>query len=143
MCFSGQLTEHAFDQLKHHLCSSPVLMSPDFNRDFVLQTDALDRGVGAVLSQIDKEGVEHPVAYYSCKLFPREDKYSTVKKECLAIKLGIQNFCIYLLGRPFTVQTDHRCLEWLDRLKENNARLTRWSLSLLPYALKIVYQKGS
>lgn len=134
--------EHAFDQLKYHLCSSPVLMSPDFSRDFVLQTDASDRGVGAVLSQIDKEGVEHPVAYYSCKLLPREEKYSTVKKECLAIKFGIQNFRVYLLGRPFTVETDHRCLEWLDRLKENNARLTRWSLSLQPYTFKVVYRKG-
>ena len=99
-----------------------------------------DRGVGAVLSQIDKEGIEHPVAYYSCKLLPREEKYSTVEK-CLAIKLGIQNFRVYLLGRPFTVQTDHCCLEWLDCLKENNARLTRWSLSLQPYAFKIVYRK--
>ena len=86
--------------------------------------------------------VEHPVAYYSRKLLPREEKYSTVEKECLAIKLGIQNFRVYLLGCPFTVETDHRCLEWLDRLKENNTRLTRWSLSLQFYMFKVVYRKG-
>ena len=90
--------EHAFDQLKGHICSSPVLLLPDFNRDFVLQTDASDRGVGAVLSQVDQEGIEHPVAYFSQKLLPREEKYSTVEKECLAIKLGIQNFRVYFLG---------------------------------------------
>ena len=133
---------NAFDKLKHHLRSSPILKSPDFDRDFVLQTDASDRGVGAVLSQTDQEGVEHPVAYFSRKLLPREEKYSTVEKECLAIKLGIQNFRVYLLGRPFTVETDHHCLEWFDHLKENNARLTRWSLALQPYAFKVVYRKA-
>ena len=45
----------------------------------------------------------------------------------------------YLLGRPFTIQTDHRSLEWLDRLKENNARLTRWSLALQPYQYSVVH----
>ena len=117
--------EHTIDQLKGQFCSSPVLLLPDFNQDFVLQTDASDRGVGAVLSQVDQKGIEHPVAYFSRKLLPREEKYLMVEKESLAIKLGIQNFCVYLLGCPFTVETDHCCLEWLDCLKENNARLTR------------------
>ena len=56
---------------------------------------------------------------------PREQRYSTVEKECLAIKLATHTFRVYLLGRRFVIQTDHRALEWLNRLKENNARLTR------------------
>ncbi len=52
-----------------------------------MQTDASDRGIGAVLSQLSDEGSEHPVAYYSRKLLPREDRYSTVEKECLDIRL--------------------------------------------------------
>ena len=59
------------------------------------------------------DGEEHPIAYYSRKLLPREEKYATVKKECLAIKLGVQAFRVYLLGHQFVVQTDHRSLEWL------------------------------
>ena len=98
----------------------------------MLQTDASDRGVGAVLSQIRSDGGEHPIAYYSRKLLPREERYSTVEKECLAVKLGIQAFRVYLLGRPFRIQTDHRSLVWLDRLKESNTRLDRWSLPLQP-----------
>ena len=132
----------AFNQLKDQLCSSPVLRSPDFDRGFVLQTDASGRGVGAVLSQLDDAGQDRPVAYFSRKLLPREEKYSTVEKECLAVKLAIQHFRVYLLGRHFVVQTDHRCLEWLDRIKENNARLTRWSLVLQPYDFKVVYRSG-
>ncbi len=96
----------------------------------MLRRMLLIMGVGAVLSQVDDTGVDHPVAYYSWKLLDRETRYSTVEKECLAIKLGIQAVKVYLLGRHFTVQTDHHALTWLHRLKENNARLSRWSLAL-------------
>ena len=75
----------AFKVLKSALCSSPVLRSPNFTKDFVLQTDASDIGVGAVLSQLDEEGNDYPLAYFSRKLLPREQRYSTVEKECLAI----------------------------------------------------------
>ena len=52
----------------------------------MVQTDASDRGVGVVLSQLGSDGVKHPVAYFNHKLLSREEKYSTVEKECLAIK---------------------------------------------------------
>ena len=134
--------EEAFGALRQALCQTPVLRSPDFNKPFVLQTDASERGVGAVLSQ-SIDGEEHPVAFFSRKLLPREEKYSTVEKECLAIKLACQSFRVYLLGGHFTVQTDHRALEWLDRLKENNSRLTRWSLALQAFDFDVVYRAGS
>ncbi len=130
-------------ELKTVLCSSPILYSPDFGREFVLQTDASDRGVGAVLSQQMCDGEEHPIAYYSWKLLPREERYSTVEKECLAVKLGIQAFRVYLLGRPFQIQTDHCSLVWLDRLKESNTCLARWSLALQPYQFTVTYRPGS
>ena len=62
-------------------------MSLDFEKSFVLQTDEL--GVGAVLSQQGDDGHEHPVAYWSRKLLPKEQKYSTIEKECLAITWGL------------------------------------------------------
>ena len=74
------------------MCSSPVLEVPDFQKPFILQTDASERGVGAVRSQKNALGQEHPVSYFSHKLLPREAKYSTVEKECLAIKLAVQAF---------------------------------------------------
>jgi len=133
----------AFDKLKTVLCSAPVLRTPDLEKPFVLQTDASQRGVGAVLSQLDEVGADHPVAFFSRKLLPREERYSTIEKECLAIKLAIHAFRVYLLGCPFTIQTDHRSLEWLDRIKENNARLTRWSLLLQPYQYHVEYRPGN
>ncbi|KAL5510007.1 hypothetical protein EMCRGX_G005471 [Ephydatia muelleri] len=109
-----------------------------------LQTDALERGFGAVLSQRSAEqGEEHPIAFFSRKLLPREEKYSTIEKECLAIKLAMHAFRTYLVGRHFTVETDHRSLVWLDKLKDSNSRLTRWSLALQPYNFTVVHRSGS
>ena len=95
--------EKALITLKRALCQSPVLANPDFSKEFILQTDASDRGVGAVLSQIGEDGILR-----SRKLLPRETRYSTIEKECLAIKLGVEAFRVYLLGRKFEIQTDHR-----------------------------------
>ena len=61
--------EKAFEILKKALCSTSVLRSPDFGRPFILQTDASNRGIGAVLSQHDDDGTEHPIAFYSRKLY--------------------------------------------------------------------------
>ena len=77
------------------------------------------------------------------KLLPREEKFSTTEKECLAIKLSIQAFNVYLMGRTFIIETDHRSLEWLDRIKHTNARLTRWSLFLQSYSYSVKYRQGT
>ncbi len=135
--------DKAFETQKQLLCQEPILSSPNLEKPFTLQTDASERGVGAVLSQYGDDGGEHPMAYFSRKLLPREERYATVEKECLAIKVACQSFRVYLLGRPFTIQTDHQALKWLDVcLKENNARLTSWSLALQPYEFTVRYRAG-
>ncbi len=116
------------------------MQNPDFNRVFILQTDASGVGVGAVLSQGENE--DHTIAYFSRKLLPREISYSTVEKECLAIILAVKHFKAYLLGRSFLTQTDHRALQWLDKFKEKNARLTRWSLLLQPFNFAVQHRRG-
>ncbi len=135
--------EAAFDDLKAALQRKPVLMVAEPTRPFVLQTDASNYGLGAVLSQGGDDGYEHPVAYASRKLLPREVKYATVEKECLAIVWAIKFFYVYLYGQAFTVETDHQPLLWLNRMKNTNPRLTRWSLQLQPYRFQLKYRKGS
>ena len=134
--------ELAFQTIRICLCSSPVLCAPNFSKAFILQTDASNRGIGGILSQLDEENIDRPVAYYSRKLLPREERYSTVEKECLAIKYAVEAFYTYLLGREFTIQTDHSALKWLDNFKDSNSRLTRWSLALQPYHYRIIYRAG-
>ena len=134
--------EEAFQTLKRLLYSAPVLKGPDFNKPFILQTDASECGIGAVLSQLDENQKEHPTAFFSKKLLSRKEKFSTIEKECLAIKLACRSFRVYLLGRPYLIQTDHHALEWLDRLKENSAHLTCWSLALQPFQFKVKHCPG-
>ncbi|KAL0173155.1 hypothetical protein M9458_033466, partial [Cirrhinus mrigala] len=110
--------ERAFQHIKQALTTEPVLRAPDFNCPFLLQMDASDTGLGAMLSQV-QEGEEHPIVYISRKLSQAERNYAAVEKEALAIKY-------YLLGRRFTLFTDHAPLQWMARAKDTNARVTRW-----------------
>ncbi|KAI4885672.1 hypothetical protein NFI96_028253 [Prochilodus magdalenae] len=134
--------EHSFNELKNALCEEPVLASPDFSKPFIVQTDASGSGLGAVLLQGEGED-RKPILYISRKLFPREVKYSTIEKEALAIKWALDSLKYYLLGNDFVLETDHRALQWIRRMKDSNARITRWYLSLQPYRFDIVYRKGS
>lgn len=74
----------AFRTLQEALCCNPVLVVPDFERQFVVQTDASEIGLGAVLSQ-EVEGVEHPILFLSRKLEPWENNYPVIEKEVLAV----------------------------------------------------------
>ncbi|XP_060075036.1 uncharacterized protein LOC132554744 [Ylistrum balloti] len=133
---------NAFRALKDAMTQAPVLINPDFEKHFYLQTDASNTAIGGVLSQ-KVDGDEHPVAYTSRKLLPREINYSTVEKECLAIVWSIETFGYYLNGVQFTVETDHNPLVWLEKTKLKNQRLMRWALALQPYCFDINYRKGS
>ncbi|XP_014880742.1 trace amine-associated receptor 4-like [Poecilia latipinna] len=112
-----------------------------FAKDFLLQTDASEKDLGAVLLQGPPED-QHPVAYISRKLLPRERRYATVEKEALAIKWALDSFKYYLLGREFTLQTDHRALQWLEKMKDTNGRITRWYLAMQPFRFKVHYIPG-
>ena len=133
--------EDAFNALKQSLCEEPVLKAPDFNKPFVLHTDASQVGLGAVLSQvIDEE--EHPIMYISRKLLKHEMNYATVEKEALAVKWAIHHLRYYLWGRKFTLITDHAPLKWMSRNKDRNARVTRWFLELQDYNFKVEHRPG-
>ena len=134
--------QRAFERVKEALCGEPLLFTPNFSLPFILQTDASDRGLGAVLTQ-QVEGVDRPVLYISRKLSQRETKYSTVEKECLAIRWAVGSLRYYLLGRPFTLCSDHAPLQWLHRMKDTNARITRWYLALQPFNFKVVHRPGA
>lgn len=82
-------TEEAVTQLKATLCTTPVLYSPNLKILFLLQTDASDYAIGAVLSQTHPDG-EHPMVYLSRKLHPNERRHSTIEKEALAIKWAVE-----------------------------------------------------
>ena len=115
----------AFSGLKHKLTNAPILSFPDFTKPFLLDTDASHSGTGAVLSQ-EIDGQEKVIAYASRTLSKSEKKYCVTRKELLALVTFIRHFRPYLLGRKFTLRTDHSSLKWLQQLKEPEGQMARW-----------------
>ena len=114
------------------LLSEPVLMAPNFDKQFKLYVDASDLGMGAVLLQEDSVEVDHPVCYYSKKFDLHKRSYLTVEKETLALVLSLQHFEVYLSSTIVSVEvfTDHNLLVYIQRMKNHNKWLLRWSLVL-------------
>ena len=96
--------KHAVWELKEKIQSAPVLVFPDFEKPFLLETDASEEGLGAVLSQKQDDGQYHPVAFGSCTLTPSEQNYHSSKLEFPALKWSLtKHFKEYLAYTPFTV----------------------------------------
>ncbi len=137
----GDAQERAFQLLKQMLTQAPILRLPDLNRQFIVQADASDTGVGAVLLQEYDDG-KFPVAYVSKKLLPRERRYSVIERECLALVYAVRKFNKYLYGKEFVLQTDHQPLAHICRFKAENSRIMRWALYLQTYQFRIEAIKG-
>ncbi|GFW43657.1 retrovirus-related Pol polyprotein from transposon 297 [Trichonephila clavipes] len=132
--------ENAFRELKGKLIDKPVLYAPNFEREFIVQTDASNAGLGAVLSQLNEQGEEHPILYLSKKFSEVEKRYCTTEKECASIVFAIKRLHYYLDGNSFLVMTDHNPLVWLNRNVSSSHRLMRWALQ--PYNFRIVHRSG-
>ena len=99
--------QSAFDELKKHLSSSPILTFPNFEETFVVTTDASFEGIGGVLTQV-RNNKHFPIAYYSRTLNSAESRYSAYELEALAIKACLQKWRYYVLGYPVKVRSDNQ-----------------------------------
>jgi len=124
-----QEQQDAFEELKRKLTEASVLACPDFSEKFVLQSDANDIGLGAVLTQTI-QGTERVIAFASRRLIAAEENYSATQKECLAIVWAIRKLRCYLEGYRFEVITDHLALKWLNSIDNPTGRIARWALEL-------------
>jgi len=131
----------ALDKLKNAVTNPPILQYADFSKPFVLTTDASNEALGAVLSQ-NHTGKDLPIYYASRVLNDTEKRYSTIEKEMLAIVWAVKIFRCYLLGRHFTIFTDHKPLKGIANLKDQDTRLGRFRLKLLEYDFEIRYKTG-
>lgn len=134
--------QQAFEYLKECLISSPILVYPDWNRKFILFTDASTFALGAVLTQRDKQDQEHVIAYASRTLLPAEKNYTATELECLAVVWAIGKFHHYLHGKRFSLITDHSALCHLLNVTTPNGRLARWVMKLQAYDFDITHRSG-
>ena len=134
--------QEAFENLRSRLTRAPILAFPDYTLPFVLDTDASDLWIGAVLSQVSSLGQEQVVAYGSRLLSKAERNYSVTRRELLAVVTFTRLFRPYLLGRRFTVRTDHSSLQWIQNFKEPEGQLARWLEQLQEYDFEVIHRKG-
>ncbi|KAJ1143845.1 hypothetical protein NDU88_010147 [Pleurodeles waltl] len=134
--------QKAFDALKEAMCTAPVLKAPDYSQEFIVQTDASEHGIGAVLAQLNEEGRDQPVVFISRRLLPREQRWSAIEREAFAVVWALKKLRPYLFGTHFLVQTDHRPLRWLMQMRGENPKLLRWSISLQGMGFTVEHRPG-
>ena len=132
--------QKAFEELRLRLVTSPILAFPDYMCAFILDTDASDTGIGAVLSQVHPDGTERVIAYTSRSLTKPERRYCVTRRGLLAVVTFIHHFRQYLLGRRFSLRTDHGSLTW--NFKEPEGQLARWLERLQEYDFSITHRPG-
>jgi hypothetical protein len=135
--------QEAFETLRGHLLTAPILIRPDYDQDFILQTDWSGIAIGAILAQQHDDGKEHVVAYWSRSLNSAELNYSASEGEAMAALKAIQHFRQYLHGRRFQLQTDHVALKWLMTTTNLQGKLATWALTLQEYDFDVLYKKGN
>ena len=145
----GELTwtpgmHKAFAALKHALVTPPVLAYPQVGERYWLECDGSKRGLGCVLSQMQKDGKLHPVAYGSRAVSRAEERYGATDLEACAVIFGLEHFDVYVRGHPLTVVTDHRALTHILRSNQklSNDRQQRWRNRFMGQEIDVVYRAG-
>lgn len=134
--------QESFDTIKNLLCSQPILEIFDNNLPIKIFTDASILGVGATLKQIQLDGKEKPVAYFSKKLNEAQKKKKPTYLECLAIKEAIRYWQYWLIGKHFKVITDHKPLEDLNIKSRPDEELGDLAYYLSQYDFEVKYSPG-
>ena len=136
----------AFETLKDLFTSASILRHPDASLPYILEVDASETAVGAVLSQRQgPKALLHPVAYFSRTLSEAERNYDVGDRELLAIKAALEEWRYLLEGaaHPILIYTDHKNLEYLKVAQRLKPRQARWALLFTRFSFHITYRPGS
>eukprot|EP00111_Clytia_hemisphaerica_P016400 TCONS_00048555-protein len=139
----GEEQNKAWTTLIEKLTNPPLLEFPNFNKEFVLNTDASGLAIGYVLSQTSDGEKPLPIRYGGRVLKDAEIRYTITEKELLSLVYAIRDCTQYLEGRFFTVYTDHQPLTHALRFRDVSGRLSRWAVLLQQYTFEIRYKKGA
>ena len=131
----------SFETLKSQLTTAPILAYPLPDLGFILDTDASDKSVGAVLSQ-SQEGSERVIAYMSKTMNKHEQQYCVTRKELLAVVIALKTFHSYLYGQKILLRTDNAAISWMKNLKKPTGQTARWLQEIETYHLEIVHRAG-
>ena len=137
-----QECENAAENLRGQITSAPILVFPDFTRQFILTTDASAIAIGAVLSQIQQDDREHPISFYSKTLNATERKWDACEQELYAIVTAVKHYKSFLMNNQFEVRTDNAACTYVLKKPDLSPKLSRWAIQLADYDFTVIHKSG-
>lgn len=134
--------QHSLDILKEIMVTVPILVFPDWKKEFHVHVVASHIALGAVLTQASEGELDHPIAFASRKLSNPEKIYSMMEGEGLAMVYALQKFRNYLLGGHFKMYTDHSTLKYLANKPVLGGNICRWLLLFQEYEFEVIVKLG-
>ena len=132
----------AFEEIKSRLVTTPIMETPDWNKEFEIMCDANDYAMGAVLGQRTEKIFK--TIYYASKTFNEaQENYSTTENEMMEMVFACKNFRPYILRSHVIIHTNHAVIKYLMAKKDAKSRLIIWVLLLQEFDLEIKDKKGS
>ena len=131
----------SFEKLKAVLTSPPILAYPSQQGDYIIDADASNQAIGAVLSQ-KQDGEERVIAYYSRCFSKEERRYCVTRRELLAVVESLKHFHHYVYGSQILIRSDHGALRWLINFRNPEGQMARWLEVLGTYQYEIVHRAG-
>jgi hypothetical protein len=143
-CQFGWIEEcqQSFDTLKQKMVTAPILVFPNWSKEFHVHVDASSIALGEVLEKPGEGDIDHPLTFSSRNLSTTEINYTTTKKEGLAMVYTLQKFRHYLLGGHFKMFTDHSALKYLVKKPVLGGRICIWLLLFQEYDFEIIVKPG-
>jgi hypothetical protein len=143
-CQFGWIDEcqQRFDTLKQKMVTVPILIFPDWSREFYVHVNASSIALGAVLAQPGEGETDHPLAFSSRKLSTAEINYTTTERKGLSMVYALQKLCHYLLGGHFKMYIDHSALKYLVNKPVLGGRICICILLFQEYDFEIIVKIG-
>ena len=127
----------SFDLIKKALTEAPVLISPDYTKDFLIFSFASEHTIAAVLIQKNKENQEQPIAFFSRVLRDAELKYSTVEKQAYALVKGMKAFRDYILHSKIIAYVPFSAVKDILVQSNSEGKRGKWIAKLQEYDFEI------
>jgi hypothetical protein len=134
--------QQRFDTLKQKMVTAPILVFPDWSKEFHVHVNASSIALGVMLAQPGAGDIDHRLSFASRKLSTAEINYTTTEREGLAMVYALQKFQHYLLGGHFKIFTDHSALKYLVNKPVLGGIICRWLLLFQDYDFEIVVKLG-
>jgi len=134
--------DKAFETLKEKLITTPIMIFPDWEKEFHVHMDASGIALGAILMQPRDGAMDHPIYFASRKLLQAEHNYKTIEREGLAMICALHKFRHYLLGSHFKFFTNHLTLKYLVNKLVLEGRICRWLLLFQEFSFEFIIKPG-